>query len=88
MALGIPTVATNLGCNDRIIKNNVSGLLVTSMEEWKQAIISLINDPLLRQNIGKEARKMVEQNYSVKANRNTYLNIFNTNYISKQLNSI
>lgn len=75
MALGIPTVASALGANFRVIEDGVSGFLVKTSEEWKARLRQLIHDPELRQRIGEKARLRVEQLYSVRANRDTYLRI-------------
>jgi L-malate glycosyltransferase len=77
MALGIPTIATNVGCNNRVIENGTSGFLVTTEQEWIQKILLLANDPSLRKRIGEAARKRVEQYYSIKANEPVYLSILN-----------
>ncbi len=77
MALGIPTVATNIGCNPRVIENNVSGFLVNSPEEWIQKITMLANNPELRKTIGLASRERVEKMYSIKANEPLYLKIIN-----------
>ena len=75
MSLGIPTVATNIGCNARVIEDGVSGFLVNTDQEWLEKILLLIRDPELRKTMGTAARKRVEQYYSVKANEPVYLSI-------------
>lgn len=75
MALGIPTVATAIGANFRVIKHGESGFLVKTDDEWYSTISRLISDPSLRSEIGRKARARVEKYYSIKANRDTYLNI-------------
>ena len=80
MAMGIPVVASNLGCNDRVIENNISGLLVNTMEEWHKSISDLIEQDNLRRFLGQNARLRVEKYYSIEANKNTYLSIFNSNF--------
>jgi glycosyltransferase involved in cell wall biosynthesis len=77
MALGIPTVATGIGANFRVIENGVSGFLVNTDEEWIAALSKLIDDADLRKKIGANARKRVEENFSVKANKQKYLDILN-----------
>jgi glycosyltransferase involved in cell wall biosynthesis len=78
MALGIPTVATAVGANFRVIKDSVSGFLVRTEEEWKSRIRQLSGDPALRRRIGENARRRVEKHYSVRANRDTYLGILDS----------
>ena len=78
MALGLPVVASNLGCNERVIENNVSGLLVNEMEDWYKSIANLIEDNKLREFLGRNARLKVEKYFSIEANKKTYLSIFNS----------
>lgn len=73
MALEIPTVATAIGANYRVIENEVSGFLVHTEAEWKERLLQLLRDEELRRNIGKASRERVERYYSIHANRETYL---------------
>ena len=75
MALGIPTVATAIGTNFRVVLDGQTGFLVRTPEEWKQRLLQLIDDPALRRTLGEAARAHVERTYSVRANRDTYLGI-------------
>jgi glycosyltransferase involved in cell wall biosynthesis len=75
MALGIPTVATAIGANFRVMENGVSGFLVLSEEEWLDKLSALISDAGLRKDMGEKARTRVENFYSVKANAPVYLGI-------------
>ncbi len=82
MALGIPTVASAIGTNFRIIKSLENGVLVKTDEDWYSAIESLIRDCDLRRRLGEAGRRTVLKNYSVIANRDTYLSIFDSVYRS------
>ena len=77
MALGIPTIASAIGANYRVIEDGISGTLVTSDEEWKKALETYLLDPELRKNHGLSARSRVEELYSVKANEPRYLKVIN-----------
>ena len=79
MALGIPTVATSIGANSRVIKDGEDGFLVNTNEEWISALSKLIEDNQLREKIGKAARLKVENQFSIKANKKTYLEILKSN---------
>jgi glycosyltransferase involved in cell wall biosynthesis len=83
MSLGIPTIATAIGANHRVIDNGISGTLVASEEEWKKALENYILNPKLRQEHGVKARERVESLYSVKANEPVYLEVINTVIASK-----
>lgn len=80
MALGIPTVATAIGANFRVIEDSVSGYLVRSETEWESRILQLADDSALRQRIGRAARARVELLYSVRANTPKYLAIWDQVY--------
>ncbi len=75
MALGIPTIATGIGANFRVIQTEENGLLVKTDEEWKEGILRLIRDKGLREKIGKQGRKSVENHFSLHANKDKYLHI-------------
>jgi glycosyltransferase involved in cell wall biosynthesis len=75
MALGIPTIASAIGANFRVIENDISGYLVTTENEWYEKIEFLLLNPEIRKRIGEQARLRVENYYSIKANRDTYLTI-------------
>lgn len=76
MALGIPTVATAIGANFRVIENGRSGFLVKTEEEWLATLRELLRNAPLRKRLGEEARSRVEQLYSVQANQPIYLSVF------------
>jgi glycosyltransferase involved in cell wall biosynthesis len=75
MALGIPTVATAVGANYRVIENAVSGFLVSSEAEWIEALSRLLKDPALRKLIGENGRKRVEDKFSITKNLPVYLDV-------------
>ena len=75
MAFGIPTVASNVGSNSEIITHLENGWLVSTEEEWLKALETLINEPSLRKRLGKNARKTVQERYSLDTIGSKYLNI-------------
>ncbi|MCO5273636.1 MAG: glycosyltransferase family 4 protein [Flavobacteriales bacterium] len=77
MALGLPTLMSPVGVNTEIIQHGVNGFLPRTDEEWVELISRLVEDADLRARMGAEARRTVEERYSVKAWRDTYLKHFN-----------
>lgn len=75
MAMGIPTVATAIGTNFRVIEDGESGFLVNTNEQWITCLTELAGDATLRQRIGKKAREKVVAHFSIEANKSAYLNI-------------
>ena len=77
MALAIPTVATAIGANYRVIEDGVSGYLVKEEAQWIETLENLLSDALLRKKIGIAGRKRVKELFSIEANKTIYLNILN-----------
>ncbi len=76
MACEIPVVASAVGVNTEIIKHEENGLLANTEEEWFSCLERLMLDADLRKKIGKAGRKTVEERYSVTANFEKYLQVF------------
>jgi glycosyltransferase involved in cell wall biosynthesis len=76
MSLGIPALASPVGVNTKIITNGENGFLCNTPQEWKEKLILLIENESLRIELGKKAQQTVEEYYSVKSNRDNFLNLF------------
>jgi glycosyltransferase involved in cell wall biosynthesis len=68
MACGRPAVASPVGANRDIIRHGVNGFHATTTPEWVAALRQLSEDPRLREYMGVQGRKDVEQRYSIGAN--------------------
>ncbi len=77
MGMGIPAIMSPVGVNNSIIQDGVNGFLADGTNEWVEKISRLVDDAELRARIGAEARRTVEEHYSVKVWRNEYLRLFN-----------
>lgn len=76
MACGIATVMSPVGVNKEIIKNGVNGFLANTEEEWINCLSQLIESNQLRLKLGDAGRQTVIDKYSVDANKQNYLNAF------------
>ncbi|MCC7501635.1 MAG: glycosyltransferase [Flavobacteriales bacterium] len=77
MALGIPAIMSPVGVNSEIIRDGVNGHLATTKEEWVDRLSRLIDNTEARRAMGIEAKRTVEEHYSVHAWRSRYLEHFN-----------
>ena len=66
MALEIPTVMSPVGVNSKIIEDGQNGLLASSEDEWVDKLTQLVESAELRRQLGAEARKTVEERYSLR----------------------
>lgn len=76
MALEVPAVASPVGVNTRIIDSGYDGILCSTDEEWMKALSMLIQDHDLRLKLGAEGRKKIAATFSVLANKDNFLKLF------------
>jgi len=77
MSLGIPAIVSPVGVNTEIVTDGFDGFVCASKPGWSSKIEKLLVDSALRQQMGMAARKKVENNYSVKATSQMFLDLFN-----------
>ncbi len=67
MVAGVPVVATSVGVIPEVLEDGVTGFLVPqdNPEEMAQKLGRLMEDRDLRERMGKEGRKRVEERYSL-----------------------
>ncbi len=76
MALGIPCVVSGVGANLDIVSDRNNGMIANSSEEWKSALVTLLNDEALRKRLGNAGKVTLEQGYSVRANSANFIKLF------------
>jgi glycosyltransferase involved in cell wall biosynthesis len=60
-AAGLPVVASPIGTNSIYVRDNITGFLVTEMQQWVDRIVQLVEDKELRKKMGKEAQSYAEK---------------------------
>ena len=63
MASGLPVVTSDVGATSEMINNGVDGYVAETRDSYLDALRSLLNDPELRQKIGRNARSSVERRF-------------------------
>jgi glycosyltransferase involved in cell wall biosynthesis len=76
LAIGIPTVASPVGINSEIVENDINGYLCETEEEWYFALEKLLNNTMLRKQMGEVGRAKIEKKFSVKSNELVFLGLF------------
>jgi glycosyltransferase involved in cell wall biosynthesis len=78
MASGKPVIATRVGGIPEIITDKKTGLLVEVKDvlNLKRLIILLLNDELLRKEIGEEARRFVLDNFTWEGNATEIIKLY------------
>jgi len=78
MSLGKPCVATSVGDIPMIIKSGVDGLLVAPGKpgELARALLELLDDEKMRQNLGKQAYRKIKDFYSLEKMVDSYVKFY------------
>ncbi len=78
MAMGMAVVSTRISGIPELIEDGVSGLLVPEKDETAlaDAIQRLIEDAELRESLGRNARKQVEEHFDLKTNAKELVRLF------------
>lgn len=77
MSLEQAAILSDVGVNSEVIEDGVNGFLVSTTEDWVEKLSLLIDNPQLRQEIGKKGRQTVLNHYSVLSERDNYVQYFN-----------
>jgi glycosyltransferase involved in cell wall biosynthesis len=67
MSAAVPVIATKVQGSEEVIKHRQTGWLCedTSAESLRKALITLLEDSRLRAQIGRDARRYVQENFSI-----------------------
>lgn len=78
MAMKLPVISTNITGIPEIVEDGVSGILVPPNDEHalSEAVVKLIEDCELRKELGKNARKRIEEKFDINKNVIQYIDLF------------
>jgi glycosyltransferase involved in cell wall biosynthesis len=76
MACALPVIASPVGVNRQIVREGQNGFCAESTDDWARAFIKLAQDKSLRQQMGHEGRKQVEEGYSLQTKSRALLEAF------------
>jgi glycosyltransferase involved in cell wall biosynthesis len=57
MALGIPVIASDLAPYNQLVRHGVNGFLVRQPHQWRSYLRQLINDPSMREEMGRNGKQ-------------------------------
>lgn len=64
LALRVPAVCQAVGGSREAVRHGDNGFLVTTGEEWMEALVRLVDDPALRARLGEAGRRTVMERYA------------------------
>lgn len=67
MAVGAPVVVSKVGANVEVAEGAELGFLLDDWDEWADAVSELIEDPELRDEMGRAGRRRAVSDYSVES---------------------
>ena len=65
--VGVPVVCTPVGINKDLVEDGTNGFWAMTPEEWEEKLSLLIENPGLREQMGREGRRRVLQDYAYQA---------------------
>ncbi len=75
MGCGVPVVASPIGMNNEVVKNNENGFLAKTDEQWLSSLEQLIINQRMREDFGKKGRLWVEEKYNLEINVKKLINL-------------
>jgi len=70
--LGVPGIYSDLDPYRHVVQNGVNGFLAGSLDDWRNHLIMLIENPDLRANLAKNAQATIKQKFSLSKNANIW----------------
>jgi glycosyltransferase involved in cell wall biosynthesis len=85
MAMSVPVVSTKMTAIPEIVEDGVSGVLVPpgDARALADAISTLIREPRLRQALGQNARRRIEERFDARKNIRSYVRLFTPNEVTQ-----
>jgi glycosyltransferase involved in cell wall biosynthesis len=82
MALGKPVIATAGGGTNEILRDNITGFLVSpsNPDEIAEKVDMLLNDESLRTAMGQAGKELIKTQFSIAAMVNKYISCYDTLY--------
>ena len=79
MSHNLPIIATNVGGNSEMIKNNLNGYLIrmNDHKDFASKLRILIKNKKLRNKLGKNNMKLLKHKFVFKDNLEKYINVYN-----------
>jgi glycosyltransferase involved in cell wall biosynthesis len=74
MACGIPVIASPVGVNEKIVKHGINGFLASD-DGWEEHLMTLLQNPKLRQTLGAQGRRDIEAWYSLQVQAPRWVSI-------------
>lgn len=75
MACGLPVIGSPIGVNKKLVVNGVNGFLASDETEWEGYLGRLLSDKQLRDKMGLEGIKMVQEDYTLQQLLPRYLSV-------------
>ena len=76
LSLGIPALVSPVGVNTEIVHHGENGFHCATDADWQHYLSQLLQDTDMRKRLGVAGRKTVESCYSVEANTDNFLSLF------------
>ena len=78
MACGVPVIASPFGFAEEVVVTGKTGILIEkgTQEEWSEKIAYLISNPLLAEEMGKNAKQTIKEKFNMDIFQQKHLEIY------------
>lgn len=76
LALGRPVIARRNKANEQLIRHRETGWLYETMDDFKNALFSIMNDPFHRDQVVETARKWIRERFSPDMEAKRYIELY------------
>lgn len=76
MSLGMPALVSPVGVNTKIVTDGTDGYICYTEQDWEYRLSQLLENAVLRKQLGLAARNKIEEQYSVRSTTVPFLGIF------------
>lgn len=82
-ALGIPGVYSRLDPYFGLVENGVNGYLASTLDEWEEYLIQLIENPDLRYEMAQKAQETVKRDWLLSQHAHQWLDVYSDLLLTK-----
>lgn len=79
MMLGLPVITNNVGAVDEFVKHETNGFICDA-DEYANVIVELIDNQKTRQDIGKNAKQDIVDNFSINSVSKNFISVYRKLY--------
>ena len=83
MAIGRPVLAADIPGNRSLIKKGINGLLYVGEDDFRQQVIQIMENEILREKLGRNAKEYIRTHFPPEQETDRYLSVYRKLIVAK-----